>query len=103
MKKVLAGVGVALGGAALLIATQGSAQAATSQEVPATVASAEGPSNAPAGLGSWVGKAAGKAWVHGKAACSSVANAAGEFANMVGGVSPAGIPEGASVETVFDK
>ncbi|MBT2492803.1 hypothetical protein J7E96_30700 [Streptomyces sp. ISL-96] len=103
MKKVLAGVGVALGGAALLIATQGSAQAATSPEAPATVASAEGPGKAPAALGSWVGKAAGKAWVHGKAACSSVANSAGEFANMVGGVSPANTPEGRSVEMVFDK
>ncbi|MCY0951166.1 hypothetical protein [Streptomyces sp. H27-S2] len=104
MKKVLAGIGVALGGAALVVTTQGSAQAATAQEVPATVASVDGPQNGPMGFGSFVGKAAGKfagkAWVHAKAACPSVADAAGQF---TGGVSPADIPEGTSVETVFDK
>ncbi|MGW9081516.1 hypothetical protein [Streptomyces kronopolitis] len=119
MKKVIAGIGVVLGGAALIVSTQGSAQAAEAKApaVPAAAVKVQEPGNSPqiiGGLGklatkagSAVGRAAGKAFVHGKAAAQLAGDQAAELAGNVSdafGVAPAGsTPNGTAVETVFDK
>ncbi|WP_331732452.1 hypothetical protein OG592_41765 (plasmid) [Streptomyces avidinii] len=119
MKKLVTGVGLALGGAALMVVTQGSAQAS---ETPAPVAraaavQAENPDNAPqrfAGLGKLAGKAAkaagraaDRATVHGKAAAELASDAAlesaGSLSNFFGVAPGSTLPDGSSVETVFDK
>ncbi|MEU2510457.1 hypothetical protein [Streptomyces syringium] len=113
MKKVIAAVGVALGGAALVLTSQGSAQASATPVAPVETVSAQDSGKGPEAIGGLgklagkagkaVGKAAGKAYVHAKAACPSVANAALEAAGNVGSVRSANVPDAASVETVFDK
>lgn len=110
MKKIFAVAGLALGGAALVVATQGTAQASTAPQAAVTPHAVQGPSDAPAGLGSLLGKAgkavgnaAGKAYVHARAACPSVAEAAGQITDHLGTVSPAGLPDVESAEAVFDK
>ncbi|KUL35617.1 hypothetical protein ADL22_26705 [Streptomyces sp. NRRL F-4489] len=119
MKKIAAGVAVALASAALVVTTQGSAQAAEAKApaVSAAVATTQGPDNAPqaiGGLGKLAGKvgnaltsAAQKAYVHGKAAAQLAGDAAADLAGNVTdafGVAPASsVPNGSSVEMVFDK
>ncbi|MET3987105.1 hypothetical protein [Streptomyces sp. PvR034] len=110
MKKVFAVAGLALGGAALVVVTQGTAQAATAPQAVVTAEAVQGPKDAPMGLGSLLGKAgkavgnvAGKAYVHAKAACPSVVEGVGQVTDHLGMVSPAGLPDGTSAEAVFDK
>ncbi|MEU3774303.1 hypothetical protein AB0F11_14075 [Streptomyces sp. NPDC032472] len=119
MKKMVTGITLALGGAALVVATQGSAQAS---ETPAPVAraaavQAENPEDAPqaiGGLGKLAGKAAKsagrfaeRAAVHGKAAAELAGDSALEAVGAVSdffGVAPSNtLPDGSDVETVFDK
>ncbi|MFD8141458.1 hypothetical protein [Streptomyces sp. NPDC059708] len=100
MKKFAAVAGVALAGATLIVLGQGTAQASTTPAaVPAVEAAPVSADPAPMAIGG----ALGKAWVHAKAACPSVAHAAGAFTDMVSGVSPRSLPEGTSAEVVFDK
>ena len=113
MKKVIAAVGVALGGAALVLTSQGSAQASATPVAPVETATAQDSGKGPEAIGGLaklagkagkaVGKAAQKGYVHAKAACPSVANAALEAAGNAGSVRSANAPDAASVETVFDK
>ncbi|QRX91156.1 hypothetical protein [Streptomyces noursei] len=115
-KKIAAGVGVALASAALIVTTQGSAQAAEAKApaVPAAAMKVQEPGNAPqaiGGLANLAGKvgravagAAQKAYVHGKAAAELAGDAAAEVAGNVFGVAPASsAPNASSVEMVFDK
>ncbi|MFI5867319.1 hypothetical protein [Streptomyces sp. NPDC051546] len=109
MKKFLAVAGLTLGGAALVVTTQGTAQAATAPQAVVTAEAVQAPTDAPMALGSFIGKAgkavgknAGKAWVHAKAACPSAAEFAGQVADHIG-VSPARLPDGVSAEAVFDR
>ncbi|MFD3424103.1 hypothetical protein [Streptomyces decoyicus] len=119
MKKIAAGVGVVFASAALIVATQGSAQAAEAKApaVPAAAVKAQEPGNSPqviGGLGKLAAKAgkavtgaAQKAYVHGKAAGQLAGRQAAELAGHVTdafGVTPASsVPNGSSVEMVFDK
>ncbi|MBZ6211955.1 hypothetical protein [Streptomyces olivaceus] len=100
MKKLIAAAGIAAGGVTLVLTMQGSAQAAAPQVEAPTVASQETEAR-PQALSSLLGKAA----VHVKAACPSVANAAGEVAsNLTSSVAPESNLEGVSaLDTVFDK
>ncbi|UKY47836.1 hypothetical protein [Streptomyces inhibens] len=108
MKKAIAGIGVVLGSAALLVATQGPAQAADAgaPAVPAAAAAVQDTGNSPQIIGG-LGKLAQKAWVHGKAAAQLAGDAAAEVAGNVSdafGNPPSTSPSSvASVETVFDK
>lgn len=79
---------------------QGSAQAATPQ-VEAPAAAVQAPADRPQALGSLLGKAA----VHVKAACPSVANAADQVvSNLTSSVAPKSSVEGVSaLDTVFDQ
>lgn len=68
MKKAIAAAGIALGGAALVLSVQGSAQAAPAAPVLQQASVTKGgPDAAPMWIGS-VAKIAQKAYVHGKAA-----------------------------------
>jgi len=102
MKKFFAAAGIALGGVALVISTQGSAQAAAPVVQDATQVSAQQADDVrPTAIGSFLGKAA----VHVKAACPSVGKAAGEVAgNLFGSVAPAEkVTNVNALDTVFDK
>lgn len=105
-KKFAAAAGVALGGLALVIGTQGSAQAAApTAEVSAQVSAKQTDDVHPQAIGG-LAKLAGKAAVHVKAACPSVANAAGKVAGDLLGlrVTPAEkVGNVNEIETVFDK
>ncbi|WP_338930396.1 hypothetical protein WEB32_00255 [Streptomyces netropsis] len=120
-KSAAAAMGVALGGVALLVATQGTAQATPTAPVTTAAATAEptrdadkspqwvGSVAAKAGkvaakAGKAVGNAAGKAYVHGKAAAGSGASSYQLLGSMYG-APPSGISEeaAASAETVFDR
>ncbi|MFD5617045.1 hypothetical protein [Streptomyces yangpuensis] len=119
MKKLVTGVGLALGGAALLVVTQGSAQASETAAPVARAAAVqvENPDDAPqkiGGLGKLAGKAAkaagraaDRAVVHGKAAAQlagdSAVEAAGSVSNFFGVAPGSTRPDGSSAETVFDK
>ncbi|MFD5343080.1 hypothetical protein ACFWJY_04760 [Streptomyces anulatus] len=110
MKKFVAAAGVALGGVALVISAQGSAQAsAPAAQVSAQTSAQQTDDVRPQALGGLVkaaGKAAGKAYVHAKAACPSVANAAGVVGGYFAGgsVAPADkIGNAEAIDTVFDK
>ncbi|WP_392893148.1 hypothetical protein [Streptomyces sp. LN699] len=118
MKKLVTGVALALGGAALVVVTQGSAQASETAPVARPAAAQAGNTEdtpqAIGGLGKLagkagkaVGRAAQKATVHGKAAAELAADSALEAAGNVSdffGVAPSStLPDGSAVETVFDK
>ncbi|MFF4158374.1 hypothetical protein [Streptomyces sp. NPDC001678] len=124
MKKIIAGIGVALGGASLLVVTQGSAHASEASVAPTVAVEAQDSGNAPqaiGGLGKLAGKAASavgkagkaagraaeRAAVHAKAAAELAGDQAAELAgnatDLLGAPSNQSLPDGASVETVFDK
>lgn len=106
MKKLFAVAGIAAGGVAAVLSMQGTAQAAAPQAHSAPAVVQPGVERAPAGFGSVLGKALGKAVVHGRAACPHVAKAAGQVANDFFGthIAPAkGLGEAEAVDTVFDK
>ncbi|WP_329302434.1 hypothetical protein OG410_32915 [Streptomyces sp. NBC_00659] len=105
-KKLFAVAGITMGGVAAVLSMQGTAQAAAPQADSAPAVVRPGVERAPAGLGSLLGKVAGKAVVHGRAACPHVAKAAGQVANDFFGthVAPAkGVDGVEAVDTVFDK
>ncbi|MEV6655303.1 hypothetical protein [Streptomyces sp. NPDC051219] len=115
MKKkfAAAAVGVALGGSLIAVTLQGSAQAAPATPVAQTAATAQatGPIDTPQVIGSIagkaakaVGKAAGKAYVHGKAATGSGASNHSIIGSLWG-APPAGVSDQAPVpaDVVFDK
>ncbi|WP_328321155.1 hypothetical protein [Streptomyces sp. NBC_00388] len=105
-KKFVAATGVALGGLALVISTQGSAQAAApTADVSAQVSAKQNDDVHPQAIGG-LAKLAGKAAVHVKAACPSVASAAGKVAGDFLGlrVTPAEKTSNINeIDTVFDK
>ncbi|MFD3515942.1 hypothetical protein [Streptomyces sp. NPDC058657] len=103
MKKIIATAGIAAGGVALMLGMQGTAQAAAPRVEAPTVVSQDAGAQPMAAGG--LGKALGKAYVHGKAACPSVGKAAGQvLGNLFGSVAPASKINGASqMDTVFDK
>lgn len=113
-KSAAAAIGVALGGAALLVSTQGTAQATPATPVTTAAAAAEPTQDADkapqwvgsvaAKAGKAVGKAAGKAYVHAKAASGSGASSYQLLGSMYG-APPSGISEdaAASAKTVFDR
>ncbi|MBW1596335.1 hypothetical protein [Streptomyces sp. JJ38] len=109
-KSAAAAIGVALGGAALLVSTQGAAQAAPAAPVTTVAAAAKptpGMDKSPQWLGSVATKAAkavGKATVHGRAAAGSGASSY-QLLGSLYGAPPSGISEdaAASAETVFDR
>ncbi|MFI2263981.1 hypothetical protein [Streptomyces tubercidicus] len=119
MKKIAAGAGVVLASAALIVATQGSAQAAEAKApaVPAAAVKAQEPGNSPqviGGLGKLAAKAgkavtgaAQKAYVHGKAAAQLAGKSAGQLVGdatkAFGSAPSSSVPNGSSVEMVFDK
>ncbi|MER7468631.1 hypothetical protein [Streptomyces sp. NPDC097981] len=125
MKKLITGVSLALGGAALVVATQGSAQASESAPVArAAAVQTENPDDAPQAIGGLsklagkaanvagkaakaAGRAADRATVHGRAAAELATDSALEAAGNVSdffGVAPGStLPDGTAVETVFDK
>ncbi|MEV4684905.1 hypothetical protein [Streptomyces kurssanovii] len=114
MKKkfAAAAVGVALGGSLIAVTLQGSAQAAPAAPVSQAAATAQaGPIDTPQVIGSLagkaakaVGKAAGKAYVHGKAATGSGASNHSLIGSLWG-APPAGVPHQAPVtaDVAFDK
>jgi hypothetical protein len=102
MKKLFTVAGVAMGGVAAVLSMQGAAQAAAPEPVSAPAVVKPGVANAPAGLGSLLGKAA----VHGRAACPHVAKGLGQVANDLFGTHLAhtkGVGGAKAVDTVFDK
>ncbi|WP_405409035.1 hypothetical protein [Streptomyces decoyicus] len=113
-KSAATAIGVALGGVVLLVSTQGTAQAAPAIPVTAAAATAQptpGAEKSPQVLGSLaakaaqaVGKAAGKAYVHGKAALGSGASSY-QLLGSLFGAPPSGVSKNtiASAETVFDR
>lgn len=106
MKKLFTVAGIAMGGVAAVLSLQGTAQAAAPKADSAAAVVHPGVERTPAGFGSVLGKALGKAVVHGRAACPHVAKAAGQVANDFFGthVAPAkGVSGTEAVDTVFDK
>ncbi|MFE4336948.1 hypothetical protein ACFRQM_48835 [Streptomyces sp. NPDC056831] len=105
-KKFAAAAGITLGGLALAISTQGSAQAAAPvAEFSAQVSAKQTDDVQPQAIGG-LAKLAGKAAVHVKAACPSVAGAAGKVAGDFLGsrVTPAEkVSNVNEIDTVFDK
>ncbi|WP_406507979.1 hypothetical protein [Streptomyces sp. NBC_00212] len=103
-RKILAAGGIVLGGAALVLSMQGSAQAASTppRAESTQVAATQDPEAQPQAIGSVLGKVA----VHAKAACPSVAGAVGSVANDFFGTHSQPNKDLGSVntiDTVFDK
>ncbi|GAA2948354.1 MULTISPECIES: hypothetical protein [Streptomyces] len=100
MKKLIAAAGIAAGGVTLMLSMQGTAQAAT-PHVEAPTAVSQDTDERPQALGSFLGKAA----VHVKAACPSVAKAAGEVvSNFTSSLQRESHIDGVTtLDTVFDK
>ncbi|MBY8864225.1 hypothetical protein [Streptomyces sennicomposti] len=114
MKKVIAATGLVLGGAAMVLATQGSAQAVPARPVTQTTAVADDGQPAPAAFGGLVraatkvGKAAGRGYVHAKAAAGTTAlrQAAGNMTKIssLGSASNGRTGDaGVGVEAIFDQ
>jgi hypothetical protein len=100
MKKLIAAAGIAAGGVTLVLSMQGTAQAAAPRvEAPTTVS--QDTDTRPQALSGLLGRAV----VQVRAACPSVANAAGQVAsNLTSSVMPESNIEGVSaLDTVFDK
>ncbi|TPQ20781.1 hypothetical protein [Streptomyces sporangiiformans] len=106
MKKAIAAAGVVLGGLGVILAAQGSAQAAAPavESAPAVKASSGEPDKQP----QWIVSAAKAAYVHGKAAVgtSAIRNQVGNVVRIASlGAAPADSTTATAptVEEVFDK
>ncbi|MFE3324943.1 hypothetical protein [Streptomyces sp. NPDC059176] len=114
MKKVIAATGLMLGGVAMVLTTQGAAQAAPAQPVAQQAAVNADGQPAPAAIGGLVraatkvGKAAERGYVHAKAAAGTKAlrQAVGNMTKISSmGSAPSGktADSGAGAESIFDK
>ena len=109
-KQIAAAAGVTTAGVALIVAAQGSAQAAPAQPV-APAATAETSQDAPQAIGSLVGKAAkaatkaaNKAAAVGKgAAVVAKSNADNMLSHGSLLAEPEDLPQGVATDTVFDR
>ncbi|GHE46137.1 hypothetical protein [Streptomyces capitiformicae] len=106
MKKSITVLGIAVAGAAVAIATQGSAQAAPVKPVSAqTAVQPTAGGEAPQAILSAVTKVAQKATVHAKAVTSKSLGNISELGSLFGAPPANGVPEGGveSVDVAFDK